>query len=132
MRRNLRNALIAGMLVSCFLSRQVAAAVTLVRDGKAAAVIVVAKPALTASTELKPDKIHELQSVAGKTVAAARDLQLYIEKITGAKLPIVGDDKEPAGNAVLVGCSALTKPFDAKIPSGLTPARNEEIGRAHV
>src|SRR5579859_1143201 len=88
------------------------AAVTLVRNGKPNAVIVVAKPALTASPDLKPDKIHDAPSVASKVAAAARDLQVYVEKITGAKLPIVGDDKEPAGNLILVGKSALSKAFD--------------------
>jgi len=125
MRTTHRTAAIALMhlLFSCGICP---AAVTLVRDGKPTAVIVVAKPALSASPDLKPEKIHETPSLAARTAAAARDLQVYIEKITGAKLPIVGDDKEPAGHAVLVGRSASTKAFDAKIPSGLTPARNEE------
>jgi hypothetical protein len=102
------------------------AAVTLVRDGKPNAVIVVAKAVLAAPPDIKPEQIHEVQSSVAKTAAAARDLQVYVEKITGAKLPIVGDDRAPAGDAVLVGRSALTKALDAKIPSGLTPARNEE------
>ena len=32
----------------------------------------------------------------------------------------------PAGTVIFVGRSALTKPFDAKVPSGLTPKRDEE------
>jgi hypothetical protein len=114
------------VIIALLLAGTARSAVTLVRDGKPTAVIVVAKAALTASTDLKPEKIHDIQTVASKTAAAARDLQVYVEKITGAKLPIVGDDKEPTGDAVLVGRSAFTKPFDAKIPSGLTPVRNEE------
>ena len=64
--------------------------------------------------------------LATKIAGAARDLQVYVQKITGAKLPIVGDDALPAGTVIFVGRSALTKPFDAKIPSGLSPRREEE------
>jgi hypothetical protein len=104
----------------------VRAQVTLVRDGKPQATIVVTKGALSAQPDPKPDEIHVERPPLGNINAAARDLQEYVQKITGAKLPIVGDDKTPAGTLVLVGRSALTKPFDAKIPSGLTPARDEE------
>src|SRR5260370_41180810 len=126
MRYNMRNLiLLAGAVV--FLNAGPApAGVTLVRIGKPNAVIVVSKAALTASPDLKPDKIHDVPAVASKVAAAARDLQVYVEKITGAKLPIIGDDKEPAGNVIMVGRSALSKAFDAKIPAGLTPARAEE------
>jgi hypothetical protein len=100
--------------------------VTLVRDGKPQATIVVAKAGLTAHPDPKPEEIHAEQPGPGRIAAAARDLQEYIQKITGAKLPIAGDDAAPAGPLVFVGRSALTKLFDAKIPSGRTPERNEE------
>ena len=103
-----------------------AAGVTLVKDGKPLATIVVARDALKADPELKPEQLSAPRSAAVKIAAAARDLQTYIAKISGAKLPISGDDKEPDGCIILVGRSELTKPFDKKIPDGLTSARAEE------
>jgi len=103
-----------------------AANVTLVKDGKPLATIVVAREALKAEPKLKPDQLGALRSRAVKTASAALDLQSYIEKMTGAKLPIVGDEKEPEGVVILVGRNDLTKPFDKKIPDGLTEARAEE------
>ena len=126
MHHNMRLFLLLAWTVLFLQINTSAAAVTLVKAGKPNAVIVVPKAALTASPDLKPDKVHDVPTVAAKVAAAARDLQVYVEKMTGAKLPIVGDDKEPAGNVILVGRSALSKAFDAKIPTGLTPARAEE------
>jgi hypothetical protein len=99
---------------------------TLVRDGQSQATIVVSKDALTAPPEPKLAELTAEQPAAHKVAAAAHELQDYVRKISGATLPITGDDREPAGNVILVGRSALTKPFDAKIPSGLTSARAEE------
>jgi hypothetical protein len=98
---------------------------TLVDNGQAKATIVIAQSAL--GVEPKPTQFNQPLEAPIKIAAAARDLQLYIEKMSGAKLPIVGDDQPvPAGVLILVGRSALTKPFDAQIPSGLTPTRDEE------
>jgi hypothetical protein len=102
------------------------AEITLVHHGKPRATIVVVRAALSAKPDPKPEEIHVEQPAAAKIAAAARDLQEYVQKMSGAKLPIVADDAAPAGPLVLVGRSALTKPFDTKIPSGLTPERNEE------
>jgi hypothetical protein len=99
---------------------------TLVEKGVARATIVITKDALKAPADPKPAEIASEIPLATKTAGAARDLQVYVEKITGAKLPIAGDDALPAGAVIFVGRSALTKPFDAKIPSGLTPRRDEE------
>ena len=99
---------------------------TLVEKGVAKATIVVAKDALRAPADPKPAEVALEIPLATKIAGAARDLQVYVEKITGAKLPIVGDDALPAGTVIFVGHSALTKPFDAKIPSGLTPQCDEE------
>lgn len=99
---------------------------TLVDNGAPKATIVIAKEALGAATEPTEVTVWLAQPVSNKIAAAARDLQVYIEKMSGAKLPIVGDDHNPAGTLILVGRSALTRDFDAQIPSGLTPARDEE------
>lgn len=101
--------------------------VALVKDGKPLATIVVSKSAIGVPTEPDANSIWGPQPAPNKIAAAAKDLQTYIEKMTGAKLPIVPDDQQvPEGPLVLVGKSALTKEFDARIPSGLTPERNEE------
>src|ERR1051326_2058877 len=102
------------------------ASLTLVENGAPKATIVVTKDALTAVPDPKPDAIWGEQPATNKSAAAARDVQVYIEKISGAKLPIVSDEKDPGGILILVGKSALTKPLDAKIPSGQTPPRREE------
>lgn len=100
-----------------------ARAVTLVREGKPAATIVVARAALDA----KPYKpaVGRSPESAAKVKLAAEELQRYIEKISGAKLPIAADDEATEGAMVLVGASKKT---DAKlnIPSGLTADRKEE------
>jgi hypothetical protein len=101
-------------------------AATLVENGVPKATIVVAKNALTAEPEPKPDKLGLPVPTAEKVAAAAHDLQTYLQKITGAKLPIVADEKDPGGTVLLVGKSALTKSLDDKIPSGATPVCEEE------
>jgi hypothetical protein len=101
--------------------------VVLVDNGIPKATIVIAKEAIGAPVVPTETTVWGIQPAPNKIAAAARDLQVYLEKMTGAKLPIVGDDvPAPPGALVLVGRSALTKEFDAKIPAGLTPARNEE------
>ena len=102
-------------------------ALTLTQDGKPAATIVISKDAIGAPTE-PPTAGLSADVRAGTTnkiAAAALDLQVYIEKISGAKLPIVSDEKDPSGTVILVGKSRLTQSSD-KIPSGLTPSRREE------
>jgi hypothetical protein len=118
--------LIFPALLCCLLAPCIADAAVLVQDTKPVAAIVVAKDALQPPAELKIEDLTDRQPPAKKVAAAAHELQHYLQRITGAKLPIVGDDPPPAGTCVLVGRSALTKPFDARIPSGLTPGRDEE------
>src|SRR6516225_3156655 len=97
--------LIAALTFAGLVPGRLGAAVTLVDKGAPKASIVVAKAALSAEPEPKPDKLGEPQSAANKVAAAARDLQLYLQKISGAKLPIVSDDKDPGGAVILVGKS---------------------------
>jgi hypothetical protein len=82
------------------------AKMTLVKDGKPQATIVVA---VDASKNAK---------------IAAEELQLYVQKMSGAKLPIVTDDKAPDGALVMVGRSSLTGAV--KIPDGVTGNLREE------
>lgn len=59
--------------------------------------------------------------------SAASELQKYIEKISGAKLPIASDSTPLSGCAVLVGRSKLTDDIpNLEIPSGRTKTLREE------
>jgi hypothetical protein len=84
----------------------------IVEDGQPRATIVVAKDV--------PETVRR------KTQTAAEELQAYLEKISGAKLPIVDDSQSLAGPLVLVGRSRLSDTLGVTIPSGLSPARREE------
>ncbi len=63
---------------------------TLTRDGRPAATIVIAKNASRAAQ------------------LAAFELQWHVRQMTGAELPLVRDDQSPAGTRILVGESAAT------------------------
>ncbi len=59
--------------------------------------------------------------------AAAAELQTYVEKISGAKLPIATDAAPPDGPLILVGRSSVTERIpDLQIPSGHTKNLLEE------
>src|SRR5574340_750360 len=81
----------------------------LVRDGKPlAAIVTAARPTENARV-------------------AAAELQTYLAKITGAKLPIAFDDAPPQGTLILVGRSAFTDRIPGlEIPSGKTKNLREE------
>lgn len=115
---------VLAMLVAVSLSApRSSAAVVLVKDGRAESSIVIRASAL----ESKP---HPLKggfvTPDQKVQLAAADLQEYIHKISGATLPIVGDDTKVGGAVVLVGRSLQTEVVDVSICSGLTPDRREE------
>src|SRR4051812_44466697 len=99
---------------------------TLVSQGVPRATIVVMKEAIAAPAEPEAANLSSVVPLATKIAGAARELQTYLQKMSGGKLPIVGDDQSPQGTLILVGRSALTRPLDARIPAGLTPQRNEE------
>jgi hypothetical protein len=61
-----------------------------------------------------------------KVKVAAEELQAYLEKISGAKLPMVTDQQEPSGTLILVGRSKLTEAIEVEIPAGITHERVEE------
>src|SRR5713101_2510451 len=76
------------------------------------------RPKATIVTAAKPSE---------NAAAAARELQQYVRKITGAELPIATDEQETAGAVIWVGESRFTEKLpELKIPSGLTPQLREE------
>ncbi|MFM7563322.1 MAG: hypothetical protein ACKO81_09845, partial [Planctomycetota bacterium] len=98
----------------------------LVENGQPKAVIVVTADVLERVETIGLQQA-EPQSRVDKLAWAAKDLRDYLEKISGAKLLIVADSASiPGGVRILVGRSALTAPFENKIPQGLTPLREEE------
>lgn len=84
------------------------AQVTLVEDGQPRATVVIAADAA--------EKVHH----------AAAELQEYVGRMSGARLPLATDADEVTGALVLVGPSALTEAMDLEIPAGVTNARREE------
>jgi len=81
----------------------------LVRDGEPQASIVIAAEA------------------SENARVAAEELQHYVEKISGARLPILTDDAPVEGTVVLVGRSRLTERIEGlMIPSGATRNLREE------
>src|SRR5437899_7752197 len=74
------------------------------------------RPKATIVTAAKPSE---------NAAVAARELQQYVRKMSGAELPIVADDQQATGPLILVGASRLTEEVP-DIPSGLTPQLQEE------
>ena len=102
------------------------AEIVLVEDSKAKAVILVSAEAAKAVPALTDARANPT-TTTDKAAWAARDLQVYLEKISGATLSILADDGViPDGPRILVGHSKLTAKYEAKIPSGLTNTRDEE------
>lgn len=84
-------------------------AFTLVENGRPAATIVVAA------------------SPSENAKVAAAELQRYVERISGARLPIAADSENVAGRLIVVGKSRLTDRIPGlRIPDGLTGALKEE------
>jgi hypothetical protein len=97
------------LALGCNLSRTASAAdMALVEQGQPRATIVIAAKA------------------SPKAATAAAELQFYVERLSGARLPVVGDTTFPDGPLVLVGASRLTAALDIPLPSGVTPARRDE------
>ena len=113
------------LFVAAVLSCVPVRAITLVKDGKPVATILIADDAFAA---------RPARPVAGMSGApaakihfAALELQRCVEKISGATLPIASAGQpRPAGAIVLVGASPLTESLGLNIPTGLTPERKDE------
>lgn len=100
-------------------------AATLVQDGRPAASIVVRDSAFKAEA-YQPQRAL-MGTPDAKIKLAALDLQNTIEKMSGAKLPLVSDAQPVQGTVVLVGPSSATEKVKGlTVPSGLTSERKEE------
>jgi hypothetical protein len=84
------------------------AELVLVQDGQPAASIVVGAEASPQARE------------------AAAALQQYLERISGASLPILGEQDRVDGARILVGHSGAVRELGIDIPSGHTPRMDEE------
>lgn len=106
-------------------------AFTLTRDGQPEATIVIADKAFQAKRY--PRTIWAIGKPEEKVRAAAEDLQDYIEKISGAKLPIVSDTATGRkGGTIYVGESAGTAALKLQLPSGVTKDFQEEGFTIHA
>jgi len=100
-----------------------AAVLTIVNDGQPRAAIVVEKP--PADADAAQQKRFEQ-----RVVDPARDLQVYIKKMSGAELPLLTEgDALPANTPVViyVGHTAAAKQAGVRIPSGFNPVKRPEI-----
>src|ERR1043166_5871887 len=102
-------------------------AITLTKEGQAAATIVIRQSALAAKP-YTPDYPNNIETAPpdAKVRLAANDLQSYIEKISGAKLPIAGEAEDIKGPVILVGVSKRTETLKLDVPHGVTKERKEE------
>ena len=110
--------------LACFLVTLTMSAITLTQDGKPTATIVISDDALAAPAYVPA--VGSSPPAAQKIKLAATELQRYVEKLSGAKLPIVAASAATTGAVVLVGASARTDALALKLPAGLTPERREE------
>ena len=100
------------LLVALPVLTSVAAELKLVTAGKPEATIIIAK-----------DALHQNR-------IAAEELQMFLEKMSGAKLPILTDETPAiAGNKILVGPSAYTAGMKLDIPEGFS---FEEIKECYI
>ena len=80
----------------------------LVSDGKPMATIVIARQ-MPLDPEDVPKEANTYRRMERTIEWAAKDLQSYVRKISGAELPIAYDDEEVEGNLILVGESRQTR-----------------------
>lgn len=101
--------LVPGLVLACTLTvRAGPDGFVLARDGRPAATIVIATNA--------PKSVR----------FAARELQAFVERLSGARLPLTNAAAALSGPLVLVGRSPLTDALRADIPAGFTRALKEE------
>ncbi|MAE61385.1 MAG: hypothetical protein CMJ49_08530, partial [Planctomycetaceae bacterium] len=126
--RNSTLCLVAIIIFTCGCISQ--AQLTIVKNGEPAATIVVA-----ASVRAELDPLTVITGVdpappaadLSNPAVAAREFRHYVQKITGAHLPIVSESTPPDGPRILIGRSTLTdKIRGLDIPAGLTGSLREE------
>jgi len=105
-----------------------ACAITLVENGQPKATIVIstAPGTPTEGSATAAEWVRANGTAADRCKRAAEELQTYIQKMSGAKLPMVTDAENPKGALILIGKSKLTDAMGVKVPSGLTHLRKEE------
>ncbi len=105
-----RGVVFAGLAL--LLARSSAAGeMVVVQNGQPRATIIVAKDVA------EPAK--------GKLQTAAEELQAYVQKMCGAKLPIVDDGQDVEGPVILVGRSRLSDALGVPVPAGGPDRRDE-------
>lgn len=120
-----RQAILWALTAVFMMAATTARAVDLVVDGAPAATIVISAEALEAAP-LAPRR-GATGTPAEKIRLAADDLQHYIQRITGAKLPIVAAGQPVEGAAILVGASSATANINGlDLPAGVTKTRDDE------
>ena len=114
------------LTVICLSSTPAFAEFVLVRDGAPAATIVIAAEHYPVSGPQQGEEDKRPWSTRN-VQDAVREFRHYIEKISGARLPIVSDRDEVDGTLVLIGRSTLTDAVPGPdIPSGRTRTLEEE------
>ena len=114
-------------LLACLLACAQVFAVTLVQDGKPEATIIISDAAYNAKPYTRT--LWGAGTPEQKVRLAANDLQAYLEKISGAELPILSDAMKInlLGQPVIyVGESNMTKLLKLKYPAGVTKDFNED------
>jgi len=106
------------LCVNCLSVSATEKGVTLVRDYKPAATIVVSAKKWQAPVHLVGDReIGKNYPWWPRTPRdAAKELQTIIRKSTGAELPIVTDEEAVEGTLILVGESQYTKKMGQRYP----------------
>jgi len=107
---------LVGCLLALMGAELAAAPITLVKDGKPAATIVVADEPTDIPLWKRDPKTRK--NVSMTQMDAAKELQAFIEKASGARLEIVPAAKAPtAGTLLLVGRSALSEKYQLALPT---------------
>src|SRR5437870_13647749 len=109
-----RLSLLVALLLALGPLAEMTQAIIIVKEGKAAASIVIREAAL--KTEPYKPARGEVGGPDAKIKLAALDLEAYLEKISGAKLPIIGDTQQSPGAVILVGPSERTVQLGLKVP----------------
>src|SRR5437867_1801845 len=124
---NCKSSRLCGLGIVLCLTATAAQAITLAKEGQPAATIVIRQSALAAKP-YTPDYPNNLIMAQPDTKVrrAANDLQAYMEKISGARLPIAGDADDIKGPVILVGMSKRLEALKLDIPHGVTKERKEE------